>query len=186
MRKLIYFTMVSLDGYIDKPDANLDWVVIDEELHTYVNEQERKIGTYLYGRRMYELMQGYWPTADEQSDLAFMIEYSKIWKQIPKVVFSTTLEQVEGNARLVKGDPVAEVIKLKEVPGNDIEVGGAILAGRLIQAGLVDEYRLFFQPVFLGGGSRMVPDLTEAIKLKLVESHTFHSGVVYHRYQANQ
>jgi dihydrofolate reductase len=111
MRKLIYFTMLSLDGFVDKLDCNLDWIVIDEELHCFINNLEREIGGYLYGRRMYELMQAYWPTADTQSDLPYMIEFATIWKAVPKIVFSTSLERVEGNARLV------ERILLQRQPG---------------------------------------------------------------------
>ena len=183
MRKLIYFTMTSLDGFIDKPDRNLDWVIIDEELHTYVNNLEREIGAYLYGRRMYELMQAYWPTADTQSSLAVEVEFSRIWKGIPKIVFSKTLDRVEGNARLVREDAVAEVIRLKEQPGKDLEVGGAVLASTLMRSGLIDEYRLFIQPVLLGAGTPMFPALEAVTKLRLVEIHTFTSGVVFLRYQ---
>ncbi len=131
MRKLIYFTMASLDGFIEGPNHNIDWVIVDEELHRYVNEREREIGAYLYGRRMFELMQSYWPTADTQSNLAFEQEFSRIWKQIPKFVFSRTLEGVEGNARLVRGDVIEEVTRLKEQPvaqGNAAEISRS--AGR--------------------------------------------------------
>src|SRR5512146_1756156 len=114
MRKLIYFTMASVDGFMDSQDRDLDWVHIDEELHSYVNKREREIGAYLYGRRMYELMNAYWPTADTQSSVPYEAEFSRIWKQIPKVVFSSTLEGVEGNARLVRGDAVEEVKRLKD------------------------------------------------------------------------
>lgn len=183
MRKLIYFTMASVDGYMDRPDGNLDWVVVDEELHTYINNLEREVGANLYGRRMYEIMNAYWPTADTQSNLAFEQEFSRIWKQIPKYVFSQTLDQVEGNAILVKGDLVEEVKRLKEEPGGNLEVGGAVLASTLMQAGLVDEYRLFIHPVILGAGTRMIPPLNEAVNLRLVDMHTFHSGVIYLNYQ---
>ena len=183
MRKLIYFTMASLDGFMDKPDHNLDWVIVDEEEHSYVNNLERELGGYLYGRRMYEIMNAYWPTADTESDLAFEAEFSHIWKQIPKTVFSSTLERVEGNARLFRGDVIEEVVRLKEQPGKDLEVGGSQLAASLMQAGLVDEYRIFVHPVLLGNGTRMVPSLDEPVQLRLVESHTFKSGVVFLRYQ---
>lgn len=175
--------MASLDGFMDRPDRNLDWITVDEELHTYINKLEREVGGYLYGRRMYEIMQAYWPTADTQSSLAFEVEFSKIWKKIPKVVFSKTLEQVEGNARLVRDGVVGEAARLKDQPGKDLEVGGAELASTLMQAGLIDEYRLFIQPVILGAGTRMFPAFEESIKLRLVETHTFGSGVEYLRYQ---
>ncbi len=175
--------MASLDGFIEGPNHNIDWVIVDEELHRFVNDREREIGAYLYGRRMYELMQSYWPTAATQSNLAFEVEFSQVWKQIPKIVFSRTLERVEGNARLVRGDVVNEVTRLKEQPGRDIEVGGAELASALIRAGLVDEYRIYIQPVLLGAGTPMFPSMDQAIHLRLVESHTFGSGVVFVRYQ---
>ena len=183
MRKLIYFTMASLDGFIEGPGHNLDWVMVDEELHRFLNQREREIGGYLYGRRMYELMQSYWPTADTQSDLAYIVEFSQIWKQVPKFVFSQALERVEGNARLVRGDIVAEAARLKEQPGQDLEVGGAELAAALMRSGLIDEYRIYVQPVILGTGTPMFPAQQEAVKLRLVETHTFGSGVVFLRYQ---
>jgi dihydrofolate reductase len=186
MRKLIYFSMVSLDGKIETPDRSLDWVVIDEELHRFINQLERGMGGYLYGRRMYELMQAYWPTADTQSSLDYEVEFSKIWKQITKYVFSQSLEQVDGNAELVKTDATAEVVRLKSTQGPDLEVGGSHLAGVLMQAGLIDEFRLFFHPVILGAGTPMVAPVSQAIKLRLVEERSFRSGVVYLRYQAER
>jgi len=183
LRKLIYFTMASVDGFMDRPDRNLDWVIIDEELHTYINNLERGIGGYLYGRRMYEIMEAYWPTADTQSNLAFEVEFARIYKKIPKIVFSKTLERVEGNARLVRENVVEAVTSLKEQPGNDLEVGGANLASTLIQAGLIDEYRIFVHPVILGAGTPMFPALDAATQLRLVETHLFRSGVVFLRYQ---
>jgi len=182
VRKLIYGTMASLDGFMDRPDRNLEWVTIDEELHTYLNNQEREIGAYLHGRQMYEMMSAYWSTADSVSDQPVEIEYALIWQTIPKIVFSKTLEQVGDNARLVRGDAVAEVTRLKEEPGKNLGVGGAKLASALIRAGLVDEYQIYVQPVILGAGTPMFPVMDEAIKLRLVETHTFSSGVVYLRY----
>jgi dihydrofolate reductase len=183
VRKLIYFTVVSLDGYIDRPDSDLEWVKVDEELHTFFNELEHDISVYLYGRRMYELMQAYWPNAATQSDLVYEVEFSRIWKKIPKIVFSSALDEVEGNARLFKGDAVEEVTRLKHTSGGDLEVGGAILAAALMQAGLVDEYRIFIMPVLLGAGTPMIPALAAALPLKLIETRVFGSGVVYLRYE---
>jgi dihydrofolate reductase len=183
MRKLIYFIMASLDGFMDRPAGDLDWVIVGEEEHRFVNDLEREAGLYLYGRRMYEIMESYWPTADTQSDVDVEREFSRIWKEIPKVVFSSTLESVAGNARLVRGDAVEEVTRLKAQEGKPIEVGGANLAGALMRAGLVDEYRIFVQPILLGAGTPMFPALQEAANLRLVETHVFQSGVVYLRYQ---
>ncbi len=183
MRRIIYFTMISLDGYMEKPGGSLDWVSVDEELFRYMNTLKRQVGGYLYGRGMYENNQALWSTADTQSMQDYVVEYAQIWKQTPTIVFSSTLERVEGNARLERGDPVAVVASLKEQPGPDLEVGGAQLVPTLIQAGLVDEYRLFVQPILMGDGRPIFPVLNEAVRLKLVETHTFHSGVVYLRYQ---
>ncbi len=183
MCKIIYKTHVSLNGLIEMPGGSPDWVIADEELFRYTNNLERQVGGYLWGRRMYENNRALWPTADTRSMEAFEVEFEQIWKQIPAIVFSSTLERVEGNARLERGDPVAVVTRLKEQPGPDLSVGGVQLASTLIQAGLVDEYRIFVQPIILGAGRPIYPALNEAVRLKLVETHTFHTGIVYLRYQ---
>ena len=183
MRKIIYKTHVSLNGLIEMPGDTPDWVIADEELYRYTNNLERQVGGYLWGRRMYENNQALWPAADSQSMDAFEVEFLQIWKQIPAIVFSSTLERVEGNARLERGDPDAVVTRLKEQPGPDLAVGGVQLASALIQAGLVDEYQIFIQPIILGAGRTIYPTLNEAVRLTLVETHTFHTGIVYLRYQ---
>lgn len=183
MRKVIYSMFVSLDGFIEGPNRDLDWHIVDEELHKYVNDQERGIDTHLYGRRMYEVM-SYWQTADTNpSSPEYEVEYAHIWKSIPKIVFSKTLERVEGNARLVR-ENIAEVIaKLKEQPGKDLGLGGANIAATFLRLGLIDEYRLYVHPVVLGGGAPMFPALDDRINLRLVETRAFGSGVVLLRYQ---
>lgn len=183
MLKIIYRTNVSLNGLIEMPGARPDWVIADEELFRYMNNLERQVGGYLWGRGMYENNQALWATADTQSMAAYEVEYLQIWKQIPTIVFSSTLERVEGNARLERGDPVAVVTRMKEQPGPDLSVGGVQLASALMQAGLVDEYHIFFQPIILGAGRPIYPALNEAVRLKLLETHTFQSGIVYLRYQ---
>ena len=183
MCKIIYRTTVALNGLIEMPGRPPDWVIADEELFHYMNNLERQVGGYLWGRGMYENNQALWSTADTQSMLAFEVEYLQIWKQIPTIVFSNTLERVEGNARLERGDPVAVVTRLKEQPGPDLSVGGVQLASALIQAGLVDEYHIFFQPIILGAGRPIYPALKESLRLKLVETHVFKTGIVYLRYQ---
>ena len=183
MCKIIYRTTVALNGLIEMPGDPPDWVIADEELFRYMTNQERQIGGYLWGRGMYENNRALWSDVDLQSEPAEVVEYLQIWKQIPAIVFSSTLERVEGNARLERGDPVAVVTRLKEQPGPDLSVGGAQLASTLMQAGLVDEYHIFFQPIILGAGRPIYPALNEAIRLKLVETHTFHTGIVYLRYQ---
>jgi dihydrofolate reductase len=175
--------MVSLDGFVEGPNRNLDWVIVDEELHSFINDQEREIDTYLFGRRMYEVMT-YWETAEaDPSNPEYVLEFARIWKRILKIVFSKTLEQVQGNARLVRGNIVEEIAQLKAQPGKDMSIGGAHIASTLIQLGMIDEYRLFAHPVVLGGGTPMFPVSDAKINLRLVETHTFHSGVVLLRYQ---
>jgi dihydrofolate reductase len=183
MRKLIYSMGVSLDGYIADPGGEIDWTVPDEELHRFHNERVREIGVHLCGRRLYEVML-YWETAEENPAAEeHELEFARIWKRLPKIVFSKTLETVEGNYRLA-GDSVAEeVAKLKEQPGDDLAVGGAGLASTCIELGLVDEFQLFVYPVVLGGGTPYFPALDERIGLELVETRTFGSRVVYVRYR---
>jgi dihydrofolate reductase len=183
MRKLIYSMGVSLDGFVAGPDGEIDWSAPDEELHRFHNQQTREMGAHLCGRRLYEVM-SYWETADENpSAPEHELEFARIWKNMPKIVFSRTLEKVEGNARLVREGVVEEVAKLKEQPGKDMAVGGAGLASTFIKLGLIDEYRLFVSPVVLGGGTHYFPALEERINLGLVETQTFGSRVVYARYR---
>jgi len=184
MRKVIYSMSVSLDGFIETPKREIDWVIVDEELHTFFNDQARDMGAFLYGRRMYELMVDYWPTADaEPSNPAYVIEYSRIWKDMPKIVFSKTLNRVGWNSRLVRDDIAGEISKLKAQPGRDLQLGGPTLAATFIQLDLVDEYQLFVNPILLGGGTPFFPALNKPINLRLIETRTFGSGVVYLRYQ---
>jgi dihydrofolate reductase len=183
MRKLIYSMGVSLDGFIAGPHGEIDWSPPDEELHRFHNQQVREIGAHLLGRRLYEVM-AYWETADENPSAAdYELEFARIWKALPKIVFSKTLETVEGNARLVREGVAEEVAKLKEEPGEDLAVGGAGLASTLMKLGLVDEFRPFVSPVVLGGGTPYLPALDERINLELVETRTFGSRVVYLRYR---
>lgn len=175
--------MVSLDGFIDGPNGELDWSLIDEELHNFINDQQSEIGAYLYGRRIYELMTAYWPTADlDPSNPRFVIEFAHIWKKIEKIVFSRTLERVEGNARLVRGNAIEEITRLKNQPGKPLAIGGPTLVASIFDHGLIDEYQLFVNPVILGGGTPMFPASNHQNKLRLIETHVFGSGVVYLRY----
>lgn len=183
MRKVIYSPMVSLDGFTAGPSRNLDWHIIDEELHSFINDQQSTIDTYLFGRRMYEVMT-YWDTAEaDPSNPEFVLEFARIWKNIYKIVFSKTLEHVQGNATLSRGNIVEEIAKLKAAPGKDMSVGGATIAATLRQFGLIDEYQLFIHPVILGGGTPMFQVSDSPIRLQLIETHIFHSGVVMLRYQ---
>jgi dihydrofolate reductase len=182
MRKLIYSMTVSLDGYIAGPDGGIDWGVPDEELFLFHTQQIQQTGVYLCGRRLYEAMV-YWETAEEGPLDAEHVRFAQIWKALPKVVFSTTLESVVGNTRLA-GDGVGEEVSaLKEQPGKDIGVGGAGLARACMSLGLIDEWRLFVRPILLGGGTPYFPTLDASINLELVETQTFGSRVVYLRYR---
>jgi dihydrofolate reductase len=183
MRKLIYSMGVSLDGFIAGPDGEIDWSAPDEELHRFHNRRTRESGAHLYGRRLYEEML-YWETADQNPSASDVeLEFARIWKEIPKIVVSTTLDRVEGNARLVKDGVAEEVARLKEQPGKDLAVGGAGLAATCMKLDLVDEYRQFVSPVVLGGGTSYFPALDERINLELVETKTFGSRVVYLRHR---
>lgn len=179
MRKLIYSTSLSLDGYIDADGGDPSWVFPDDELHKHFNDVERNIDTLLYGRQMYQLMAAYWPTADQDpSAPAPILEYAKLWKPVSKVVFSSTLQDVGWNSRLVRGDPVSEVARLKAQPGGSMGVGGLTLASALASAGLIDEYRLYYVPILLGSGKAAFSQIRDRVKLKPVETHVFSSGTV--------
>ena len=183
MRKLIYSMTVSLDGFIAGPNGEIDWSAPDEELHRFHNERVRELGAHLLGRRLYETML-YWETADQNPSLGEVeLEFARIWQPLPKVVFSRTLGEVEGNATLVRDGAVEEVARLKEDSGKDLGVGGAGLATTLIEHGLVDEFQLFVSPVVLGGGTSFFPALDERIELELIETREFGSRVVYLRYR---
>jgi len=183
VRKLVYSMMVSLDGFVEDSNRSLDWVKIDEEIHVFSNDEARETGVFLYGRGLYDVMAAYWPTADaDPSTPGYMVEFAQIWKEKPKVVFSKTLDTVDWNSRLVRGEVAEEITRLKREPGDDLSVGGARLAWTCIQLGLVDEYRLLIHPVLIGSGTPFFPPLEEPMSLRMVETRTFRSGVVYVRY----
>ena len=184
MGRIVYSMSVSLDGFVETPNRSLDWVLVDDELHSLFNEEAREMSAFLYGRRMYELMADYWPTAaTDPSATPTMREFARIWRDTPKIVFSRTLDRVEWNSRLVRDDAAAEVARLKAEPAFDADVGGPTLASTLMRVGLIDEYRLFVNPVVLGAGTPFFPALEDRIGLKLRETRTFGSGVVYLRYE---
>jgi len=185
MRKVIYAMSVSLDGFIEATDGDLRWSYPDEELHQHFNQQEQLIDIHLYGRGLYENMASFWPTAGENPSAPQVeSEYARIWKDMPKIVFSTTLKQVSWNSRLVSANIAGEVNRLKAQPGGDMSVGGAGLAASFMQLGLIDEYRLYLHPLILGAGKPMFGHLQYKINLQLLESRTFSSGVVLLRYQS--
>ena len=184
MPTLIYSMALSLDGYIAGPDGAIDWAAPDEELLRFHNEQTRELTGHLCGRGLYEDMLG-WETAEQTRTDPVELEFARMWKAIPKVVFSTSLTTVEGNARLARGDVADEVAELKKQPGAGIvSVGGAGLAASFVEKDLIDEYRVFISPVLLGGGTRFFPPLPKRLELELIETRLF-SQVVYLRYRRN-
>ena len=182
MRSLIYSMTVSLDGFIAGPDGAIDWSVPDEELFAFHTQRVQQTGVQLCGRRLYETMV-YWEEAEETQLTAQEVEFAHIWKALPKVVFSTTLESVVGNTRLARDGVGEEVSRLKEQPGKDIAVGGAGLARACMKLGLIDEWHLFLSPVLLGGGTPYFPSVDKKINMELVDTQTFGSRVVYVRYR---
>jgi dihydrofolate reductase len=183
MRKLIYSMGVSLDGYIAGPGGDIAWTAPDPELHRFHNEQTRELGVHLCGRRLYEDMLP-WEAAEQSPSAGESeLEFARIWKDLPKVVFSRTLQRVDGNATLATGGIADEVAKLRRRPGRDLAIGGAGLASAAIELGLVDELRLFVSPVVLGGGTPFFPPIPDPVDLELVETRTFGARVVYLRYR---
>jgi dihydrofolate reductase len=173
---------VSLDGYIAAADGDIGWSAPDEELHRFHNQRVRDVGVQLCGRRLYETML-YWEAPEESFTAPEALEFARIWKPIPKIVFSTTLERVEGNATLADGRVEDVAARLREEPGKDVAVGGAGLASKLIKMDLIDEYWLFISPVVLGGGTPYFAAGDRRIDLELVESRTFPSRVISARYR---
>jgi dihydrofolate reductase len=185
MGRLIYSLNVSLDGFVETPEHSLDWAIVDAELHSWFNDQARELGASLYGRRMYELMAGYWPHAgSDPAATEVEREFSRIWLATPKIVFSSTLTRVEWNSRLARGDLSDELAQARREVQGDLDVGGATLAASFMRRGLVDEYRLLVHPVILGAGTPFFPSLESPIRLRLIESRRFESGVTYLGYSA--
>jgi dihydrofolate reductase len=183
MAKLIYSAITSLDGYVADLDGRFDWSVPDEQVHTFVNDLERQIGTYLYGRRMYEVM-AYWETADTLDQPAFVQDYTEIWQGAEKIVYSRTLETVASARTRIERefDPDA-VRELKGRAVRDVSVGGPELAAQAIKAGLVDEFHLFLSPVVVGGGKAALPDGVR-VNLELLGERRFGNGAVHLHYRA--
>ncbi|MGW5437486.1 dihydrofolate reductase family protein [Nocardia asteroides] len=177
MRRLIYGFGVSLDGYINDRDGNIDWTDPDDELHQFHNDRFRGLEVSLHGRRMYELMADYWPHVPADAP-PIAREFGRLWTDKPKVVFSRTLTEVGWNSTLVADNAVEEVRKLKAEGDGVMEVGGANLAAALMPHGLIDEYQLFVSPLILGGGTPFFPGLAKRIPLRLAEARHFDSVVL--------
>lgn len=179
MRKIVYSMQMSLDGYMEDASGSIGFTRPDAELHAYMNEIEKQSDTHIYGRRLYETMNGYWPNAESDPDAApEEIEYARIWNGLDKLVFSQTLKSVEGRARLAGPDLEKEVADLKAAPGKDIVVGGAILAQAFIDRDLIDQYHVVIYPTLIGRGKQMFLPNDRQIALELIESRPFSSGVV--------
>jgi dihydrofolate reductase len=183
MGKLIYSAITSLDGYVADEDGNFDWAAPDEEVHSFFNDLERPIGTYLYGRRMYETMV-YWETAHTLPGQEPVVEdFAEIWQAADKIVYSKTLETVSSARTRIERDFDAEAVRqLKASAERDITVGGPGLAGQAIKAGLVDEYHLFLTPIVVGAGKQSLPDNVR-VKLELLDERRFGGGVVHLHYR---
>ncbi len=180
MAKLIYTAIMSLDGYVADEDGNFDWAEPDEDVHSLVNDLERPIGTYLYGRRLYDVMVA-WETIDDEQP--FIKDYAQIWRAADKVVYSRTLEEVSSARTRIERNFDPDVIRrMKAEMERDIGVGGPELAGQAIRAGLVDEIQLFLSPVVVGGGTRALPDNVR-VELELLDERRFDNGVVYLRFR---
>jgi dihydrofolate reductase len=186
MAKLIYSAITSLDGYVADEEGNFDWAVPDEEVHTFINDLERPIGTYLYGRRMYEVMR-YWETAHTLPDQSpFTLDYAQIWQAAEKIVYSKTLEAVSSARTRIERDFDPELVRqMKARAGRDLNVGGPELAAQAFRAGLVDELYLFVVPIVVGGGKRSLPDNVR-LRLELIDERRFGNGMVYLYYRTNR
>ena len=184
MRTLTFGMNVSLDGYIAAPDGDVGWGVPSDELFSFWSDRVGATGTALYGRRLWETMSAHWPTADQQPGATpAAIEYARRWRDMPKVVFSSTDRTVDWNARLVTGDAVAEIARLKAGDGGPMDIGGATLAAAAVRAGLVDEYAVVTHPVLVGGGTPFFATLDGRVDLTLVETRPFPGGVLLTRYR---
>src|ERR671919_1659152 len=178
MARLIYSALMSLDGYIADEDDNFDWGEPDEEVHVFVNDLERPVGTYLYGRRMYEVMAA-WETIPLADQPSFIRDFAEIWQAAEKIVYSKTLERASTQRTRIERDfDPAGVRQMKASEGRDVVVGGPDLAAQAITAGLVDEWHLILAPIVLGGGNQSLPDGVR-LDLELLDERRFRNGMVY-------
>ena len=184
MRKVIWMMSVSLDGFMEGPDRELDWGLVDDELHRHFNEQLGAMGAFLDGRVTYELMAGFWPTADKDpSSTPPVVEFARIWRDMPKIVYSRTLERADWNTTVVRDVVPEEVMELKAQPGGDLVLGGADLAAAFLRHDLIDEYRIYVHPVIIGRGKPMFRPSDARIDLRLAGTRTFGNGVILLRYE---
>jgi dihydrofolate reductase len=184
MARLIYAYLASLDGYVADAEGNFEWAAPDDEVHAFINDLERPVGTYLFGRRMYETLVS-WETPQTLPDQgAVMQDFARIWQAADKIVYSTTLDAVaSARTRIERSFDPEAVQRLKAVATHDLSVGGAGLAAQAIRAGRVDECHLFVAPVVIGGGTRLFADGVR-LKLELQDERRFSSGVIHLHYAA--
>jgi dihydrofolate reductase len=185
MRKMVYQTLVSLDGFISGPDDTLDWHIVTEDLHRVFNDEQQRFESYVFGRRTYETMR-YWddPKLLGPDSWAVARDFAAKWVTMPKLVVSRSLVEAGPNARIIRDNVAAELRALKQQPGGDISIGGGQLAASIRGEGLVDEYDLFVHPVVVGGGSSLFPPTEGRLGLDLIETITYPQGVVRLRYAA--
>ena len=184
MRRIIWSMSVSLDGYMEGPDHDISWSVIDDELHQHFNDWLGPASAFLTGRTTYELMDAYWPTADQEPDASpIIVEFADIWRTTPKVVYSRTLDEVGDNAALKREVDPDAVLALKEQGGGDMSVGGARLGSEFLRLGLVDEIRVYVHPVVIGRGTPMFQPQDVTMSVDLETTRTFGSGVVLLQYR---
>ncbi|MGZ5298587.1 MAG: dihydrofolate reductase family protein [Actinomycetota bacterium] len=185
MAKLIYSAITSLDGYVTDEDGNFEWAAPDEEVHTFVNDLERSVGTYLYGRRMYEVMVA-WETMPLADQPSFMRDFAETWQAADKEVYSTTLETAASARTRIERDFEPEAVRqMNATAGRDISVGGPDLAAQAFKGGLVDECHLFVVPIVVGGGKRSLPS-DVLVKLELLDERRFRNGVVHLHYRVRK
>ncbi|MFI9648666.1 dihydrofolate reductase family protein [Streptomyces sp. NPDC052040] len=184
MRKIVLMMSMSLDGFIEGPNREIDWHLVDDELHQHFNDVLKKMGAFLSGRITYELMADFWPTADADPHRSGpMVEYARIWRNMPKIVFSRTLHHADWHTTVV-GEVVPEDIRaLKEQDGGDLALGGAALAAEFLRHDLVDEFRVYVHPILVGRGQRLFADSDELTGLRLLDSRRFGNGVVLLHYE---
>ncbi|MEU5018927.1 dihydrofolate reductase family protein [Streptomyces angustmyceticus] len=184
MRKIVLSMSVSLDGFIEGPDREIDWHQVDDELHQYFNDHLKTMGAFLSGRVTHELMAGFWPTADADPSLSGpMAEFAGIWREMPKIVFSRTLERADGNTRVMRDVVPEEIMALKAQPGGDMALGGAGLAAAFMAHDLIDEYRVHVHPVLIGRGKPLFPATDARTPLRLAGTRSFGNGVVLLHYR---
>ena len=184
MRKVILFVQVSLDGFFEGPKKEIDWHMVDEELHTHINEVLKRAGGFLSGRVTYELMAGFWPTADaDPGSTPPVKEFARIWRDMPKVVYSRTLTSAGWNTTIAREVVREEVEGLKARARGDLVVGGGDLAAAFMGQDLIDEYRIYVHPIQIGEGKRLFPPSEKKVLLRLAETRTFGNGVVLLRYE---